>query len=768
MRVIPANGIRGQVALREAAEVVSEWRQIMELVRDAIRRTFASQVPSGEAPWVGLEAMYPDRAVIEIDGKYWAYPYTLDGNTVTLGVPVQVLETYVPIKEAEPGFAAGAFIEAISGDNAAASGKWLIRVIRAGLSANDVFYPDAVLREAVPLFNGARVFMKSDAEHIKGAGKDVRNLIGGLAQAEFVEGAGADQGEIRAVFTLIEAEGAEAVKLREAYDRGLAGLFGFSIDASGAAKADMREGKKVRVARSITQVQSVDLIVEPGAGGELIRLVEAAPATPHEENEMGLRQKMIEAIAAKRPGYTGEGVSDEQLETDYREAVAGTQFRSGQEVSGKDALAAVRLVEARFEARVMIGGSTLPQVAKDKLLSRFAEAKDVFAVVDVQKAIDDERAYLAKFTESGRVVIPGLDIEVEDRSVKMASMLDAFFDPTHKDHEQTQSFRECYGQLTGDFRVTGRIEDCDRTRMAESFGAVFRESVDTAGFANVLGNSLRRAMLSNYRAAVDFQAWKQIVNIVPINDFRSNERVRYGGYGDLPAVAEKGAYTALTTPTDEKASYAVTKRGGTEAVSLEAIRNDDVGAIRQVPIRMGRSAARTLAKFVFDFLRTNPTIYDTLTLFHATHGNLFTAALDATTFNAHRLAMMKQTEIGSLDRLGIAPSFLVVPVELQDAAVNLFNRSTNLDKTFIQSLAPTIIPVWYWTDANDWCTAANPLDIPGIEIGFLDGKQEPDMFVQDMPTVGSLFSNDQVTYKLRHVYGGNVTDFRGFTKAVVP
>ena len=109
----------------------------------------------------------------------------------------------------------------------------------------------------------------------------------------------------------------------------------------------------------------------------------------------------------------------------------------------------------------------------------------------------------------------------------------------------------------------------------------------------------------------------------------------------------------------------------------------------------------------------------------------------------------------------------MVPADLQEAAVDLFKLSTNNEKTFIQTLTMNIIPVWYWTDANDWCTAADPADIPGIEMGFLDGRQEPELFVQDTPNVGSMFSADKLTYKIRHIYGGAVTDYRAFTKAVV-
>ena len=81
--------------------------------------------------------------------------------------------------------------------------------------------------------------------------------------------------------------------------------------------------------------------------------------------------------------------------------------------------------------------------------------------------------------------------------------------------------------------------------------------------------------------------------------------------------------------------------------------------------------------------------------------------------------------------------------------------------------APCNSPLGILTDANDWCTAADPADIPGIEVGFLDGREEPELFVQDTPNVGSMFAADKLTYKIRHIYGGAVTDFRAFTKAVV-
>lgn len=335
-------------------------------------------------------------------------------------------------------------------------------------------------------------------------------------------------------------------------------------------------------------------------------------------------------------------------------------------------------------------------------------------------------------------------------------MLDGFFAGTGP----VRSFRECYVFITGDRKVTGKSENCDFTRM--------RETIGTTDFASVLGESLRRAMVADYRKGSRYSVWKNLVQIGPnITDFRTQERTRYGGYGDLPAVAEGDPYVALTSPEDEKATYAVSKRGGTETITLEAIKADDVGAISRIPKRLAEAADRTLGKFVLDFLRANPVIFDSVALFHATHNNLGNAALSAVGLAAARAALKRQTELGSGDALGLEPRYLWVPFDLEETGQNLFRRNTNQDRTFVQDLNIDVIPVWYWTDADDWCLSASPDDCPTIEIGFLDGNQDPDLFLQDSPSVGSMFASDQVTYKIRHIYGGTVVDFRGIYKSVV-
>ena len=397
--------------------------------------------------------------------------------------------------------------------------------------------------------------------------------------------------------------------------------------------------------------------------------------------------------------------------------------------------------------------SGLPELSQARLKKQFDG--QTFEVDILKAAIKDEKEYLDKLTGSGAVSGSGNTKVTQSDMESRIKMLDDFFE--RKNH----SFKAAYVHITGDEKVTGRIEAAQR----------LKASLTTASFDAILGDSITRKMVKEY-AAAGLDDWRKIVEVVPVSDFRTQRRVRFGGYGNLPTVAQSGPYSALTSPTDEEATYSPTKRGGTEDLTLEMIKNDDVGAIRRIPQRLGRAAARTLHEFVFDFLATNPTIYDATALFTAGHGNLGSAALDATSLAARRRAMLKQAEMDSAKRLGIPPKYIITPVDLDKTAYDLIippndGSYTPTAPDYMKKWALEMIVVAYWTDTNNWYLSANPADIPTIEVGFMDGNETPELFVQDLPNVGSMFNNDKLTYKIRHIYGGGVVDFRGLDGSIV-
>ena len=71
------------------------------------------------------------------------------------------------------------------------------------------------------------------------------------------------------------------------------------------------------------------------------------------------------------------------------------------------------------------------------------------------------------------------------------------------------------------------------------------------------------------------------------------------------------------------------------------------------------------------------------------------------------------------------------------------------------------------SDTNDWYVFANVEEAPTVEVGFLQGRQEPEFFLADNPTAAAVFTSDRIRYKVRHEHEAVVIDFRGAYKEVV-
>ena len=117
----------------------------------------------------------------------------------------------------------------------------------------------------------------------------------------------------------------------------------------------------------------------------------------------------------------------------------------------------------------------------------------------------------------------------------------------------------------------------------------------------------------------------------------------------------------------------------------------------------------------------------------------------------------------------------MVPNELEVLAGHLF-ESLNYVPATIDGVNNVVvnnphkgkyqpIVVDYWTTANRYFLVADTNLVPTIEVGFLDGKEEPELFSLAENT-GSAFSADKVVWKIRHVYGAGILDHRGLYSSI--
>jgi len=129
--------------------------------------------------------------------------------------------------------------------------------------------------------------------------------------------------------------------------------------------------------------------------------------------------------------------------------------------------------------------------------------------------------------------------------------------------------------------------------------------------------------------------------------------------------------------------------------------------------------------------------------------------------------VLKVTQI-----LGLENPILWVPRSLRGTALALKGSEKNPENaeqginTIRDSFEPVVSP-YLRGDENNYYLSARQSDIEGIEIGFLNGQEEPEILVQDQPTVGNVFVYDTIRYKVRHEYGGAVVDYRAFAGSIV-
>ena len=412
----------------------------------------------------------------------------------------------------------------------------------------------------------------------------------------------------------------------------------------------------------------------------------------------------------------------------------------------------------------------MPEYSQAKLRKRF-EGK-AFEAEQLTAAIKEEKETIDHYSGSGNVDHAGQVRVVRDSTEKVQAACDRMFnvpvDDAMKDIVPFRSLRAAYVEITGDTEVRGFLEPGQTQRLQAAYGS--------ATFAYVLGNTLYRRMVSDYREIPDYGVSRIVgPNVRNAVDFRTMESVHIGYYGDLPDVTpETVDYPDLGEVSDERIEYALNQKGGIITITRKMIINDDMRAVQRIISRLPRAARRTLAKRCWNKFINNA-VYDgdSLAVFHASHNNLGSAAYGITSALAAKTAMAQQTEPDSGERLMLRPVTVVFPSELYGIVknVNDFNPQAvaigdgNSMYNFFQPDGMIENP--FMTDANDWMMFADPNEVEILELAYLNGRQEPEMFVADQPTNGQMFVADKVQYKIRHEYECEIADYRGAYKSIV-
>ncbi len=256
-----------------------------------------------------------------------------------------------------------------------------------------------------------------------------------------------------------------------------------------------------------------------------------------------------------------------------------------------------------------------------------------------------------------------------------------------------------------------------------------------------------------------------------LTDFKPARRVGLGEFSSLRQVREGAEYKYVTLG-ERGEQIILATYGELFSITRQAIINDDLQMLSDIPFKLGQAAKATIGDLVYAVLTGNPAMSDGKALFHADHSNLLTGAASALSIDSlskakTQMATQKaQVEKGKGRTLNIRPGFVLTPVALEDKANQIINSESvpgadvnsgivNPIRAFAQVIGE---PRLDDASATAWYMAAKK-GSDTIEVAYLDGVDTPYLEQQEGFTV------DGVASKVRIDAGVAPLDFRGLQKS---
>ena len=414
----------------------------------------------------------------------------------------------------------------------------------------------------------------------------------------------------------------------------------------------------------------------------------------------------------------------------------------------------------------------------------------------INKQIKKEKEYLSHFVESGEIKGMGM-IEVGDNTEdKKQKRLDLMLDPelihAKESKDDYKGFEAFYGIQDALQSITGvPVNWMLQKQNHRKINDRIKEST-TADFPVMLGDSLSKKAIKEYRFRFQRETWNQLVFNDSFSRIEQQKLFNIGGFEEMDTVAEDGTYQPFNTPGRENPTYTPLKKGNTFSVTEEMIINDNLREIREFPLKIARSAIFTLSNIVWGRIFgcvgsdtvNSQLIYDGTTLYTDAHANTTDDALDYDSLDQAATRLVDQEELTSGQAIGLEGKFLIVPHNLKRTAWNITKNELvqgNLQaagagagsatavgggiQNAIADYGIVSIPVpskYLCNTTKAWVLMTSPDDAQGITVGYHNNKREPDILLQNNPTVGDVFTNDRITYKGKFRFGTAITDFRAF------
>lgn len=251
---------------------------------------------------------------------------------------------------------------------------------------------------------------------------------------------------------------------------------------------------------------------------------------------------------------------------------------------------------------------------------------------------------------------------------------------------------------------------------------VLKAAFATHDISNLLGALVNKFLLNGFNAVES--SWQEVSAIRSVNDFKAINLLRLNGDMKFRKVGNAGELK-VAQASDTRRSVAADTYGISTQLTRQDMINDDLNALSQIPQRMGRGAALAMNEAIWsEFQSSNDTYYQKAT---AAAGN----ALSLSSLKTATTAFRKLTDPDG-NPLGIQPRVLLVPPELEITAAELMtsallisgNTTKEPNANVLQGRYRVVVSN-YLTSASTWWLAADSVDLPALDVVFLNGQQAP-------------------------------------------
>ena len=283
-------------------------------------------------------------------------------------------------------------------------GRAQVIVVKSGFNeSKDRYYPVEVLKRDYGIFEGMKMYADhpTDEEDKARPERSIKDWVATLTEVTCDE-----NGVVTGIAEIVEPWLMQ--KLASLRDKSMLSEMGISINAVGSASKGTIEGKETLVIEKLVACRSVDFVTEPGAGG-IVTFYESDRNRDVDLVELSaLREKRPDLIKAIESEVRAEITKEVKKAMEDRERIVDLEGQIETLTTERDELKnkvteaekAKAKAEAQASIKEAVEKAELPAAAKERLVERFKD----FATADgIAEAIQFEKDYIAKLSESGKV-----------------------------------------------------------------------------------------------------------------------------------------------------------------------------------------------------------------------------------------------------------------------------------------------------------------------------------------------------------------------------